>query len=85
MSIKTNNNSCGVSLGSVTIATKAQRALANAAIYSELIKFENDRLGKGCSYGLEFSCAQKRNVDTVLHSAGIRPRNYFENEGGEWH
>ena len=31
-------NKCVVSLGSVTVATRAQRALAGAAIYSEIVK-----------------------------------------------
>jgi len=73
-------NKCGVTLGSVTSATRAQRALASAAIYSEIIKLGDDAQGRGCTYGLEFGCSQKENVRTVLANAGIRPRGYFEGE-----
>ena len=74
-------NKCVVSLGSVTAATRAQRALSGAAIYSEIVKLGDDTLGKGCTYGLEFGCPSKENVSKVLENAGIRPRGYIQ--GGE--
>ena len=73
---------CIVSLGSVTVATRAQRALAGAAIYSEIVKLGDDETGKGCTYGLEFGCSSKENVKTVLDNAGIRIRGYIQNGGG---
>ena len=75
-------NKCVVSLGSVTVATRAQRALANAALYSEIVKLGDDPLGKGCAYGLEFGCSAKGNVKTVLESAGIRIRGFSADGGG---
>ena len=75
-------NKCAVSIGSVTLATRAARALSGAAIYSEITKFGDDSLSRGCSYGLEFSCSQKENVMTVLRNAGIRVRGYIDGEGG---
>ena len=76
-------NRCTVTLGSITSATRAQRALASAAIYSEIIKLGDDAQGRGCTYGLEFGCSQRENVKTVLANAGIRPRSYFDGEGGK--
>ena len=73
---------CVASLGSITVATRAQRALANAAIYSEIVKLGDDSLGKGCTYGLEFGCSSKDNVKAVLESAGIRIRGFVQNGGG---
>ena len=67
-------NRCVVTLGSVTNATRAQRALARAAIYSELIKLGGDAHGKGCTYGLEFGCSQLVGVMTVLNNSGIKYR-----------
>ena len=75
------HNRCVASLGSITSATRAQRALASAAIYSEIIKLGDDAQGKGCTYGLEFGCSQLENVKTVFANAGIRPRDYSEGEG----
>ena len=74
-------NKCGVTLGSVTAATHAQRVLASAAIYSEVVKLDNDRGGKGCVYGVEFPCLQKGNVKAILGNAGIRFRNFYTDEG----
>ena len=76
-------NKCVVSLGSVTVATRAQRALTNAAIYSEIVKLGDDEFGKGCTYGLEFGCPSKGNVKAVLDSAGIRIRGYIRDGGGK--
>lgn len=76
-------NKCTVSLGSVTAASRAKQLLAEAAIYSETAKLGDDPLGRGCSYGLEFSCTQLGNVRTVLGNAGIRPRGFINDEG-EW-
>ena len=69
------NGVCRVTVGSVTYATKAQRALANAAIYSETVKLDSGNAGRGCTYGLEFPCSQWDGVRTVLQNAGIRARD----------
>lgn len=74
-------NKCIVSLGSITVATRAQRALSGAAIYSEIVKLGDDSQEKGCTYGLEFGCPSKGNVKTVLENAGIRIRGYIQ--GGD--
>ena len=70
------NDVCRVTVGSVTYAAKAQRALSVAAIYSETVKLDSGNFGKGCTYGLEFPCVQLENVKTVLGSAGIKARDY---------
>lgn len=74
-------NRCTVALGSVTNATRAQRVLAHAAIYSEIVKLGGDAHGKGCTYGLEFGCSQRANVSAVLGNAGIRHRGFSDAEG----
>lgn len=68
------NDVCRITVGSVTYATKAMRALSKAAIYSETVKLDSGNFGKGCTYGLEFSCAQLEGVRAVLKSAGIKAR-----------
>ena len=70
-----------LAVGSVTYAEKAMRALAKAAIYSEMIKLENRSRGKGCIYGLELSSTQLENAKTVLRAAGIKARDYFGEDG----
>ena len=75
------NTKCTVSVGSVTYAEKAMRALASAAIYSEIVKLDESR-SRGCIYGLEFSCSQSENVRAVLHNAGIKTKS-FSARGGK--
>ena len=62
---------CSAELGSVTAAMKAQRALAEAAIQSTVIKTETSSRRSGCTYGIRFSCLQERNIRTVLEAAHI--------------
>lgn len=71
---------CKLSLGSVTYAEKAMRALARAAIYSEVIKLDGNR-ERGCVYGLELSCSQLENAKTVLRTAGIKVKELPAREG----
>ena len=70
------NDVCRVTVGSITYAAKAQKALATAAIYSETVKLDSGNFGKGCTYGLEFPCTQWEGVRTVLKSAGIKARDF---------
>ena len=73
---------CAAILGSVTAATAAQRILARAAVYSEVVRISGSNDGKGCVYGVEFPCALTQNVRTVLSSARVRVRGYTSSEGG---
>ena len=67
---------CSAEIGSVTAAMKAERALSAAAIPCEVIKKESKARGRGCVFGIEFSCAQANNVRTVLGAARINPKNW---------
>ena len=68
-------NECTAEIGSVTQAMRAEQALAAAAIPSRVIKTQSSSK-RGCVYGISYSCAQERNVSTVLANAriAIRPR-----------
>jgi len=77
--MKNNIRDCSAELGSVTAAMKAQRALAEAAIQSTVIKSESSRRS-GCSYGIRFSCLQERNVRTVLETAHIPVKQWNSGE-----
>lgn len=68
------NSVCRVSIGSVTYAIKAQKALTVAAIHSEIVKLDSGNFGKGCTYGLEFGCSQLAGVSLVLKNSGIKYR-----------
>lgn len=63
---------CSAAIGSLTLAIKAQRALAAAAIPTKVIKYEEGARGRGCIYGLSFSCPQRVNIETVLTRERIR-------------
>ncbi len=72
-----NTEGCSAAIGSITQAMGAQRALAEAAIPSAIIKFES--LGKGsrgCVYGVSFSCSQMNNAKTVLSHKGVRVKQW---------
>lgn len=69
------SNDCWAAIGSMTQAMKAQKALANAAIPSTVIKSDSS-LRRGCIYGLSFSCAQEKNVGVVLSSARIAVKEW---------
>ena len=64
---------CTALLGSVTLAMKAQSALAAAAIPASIIKNETPR---GCVYGISFSCAQSNNVRAVFSHERIRVKQW---------
>lgn len=64
---------CTATLGSVTVAMRAQDALARAAIPTNVIKEESSR---GCVYSISFSCTQINNVKTVLEHERIRVREW---------
>lgn len=68
-------------LSSMTVALKAQRALAAAAIRAEIVKSDSTA-NHGCSYGIVFSSAQLANVRTILSAAHVHVRRY-ENDGGD--
>ena len=69
------NGICQAELQSMTVAQKAQRVLAAAAIPAEIIKLDSSRR-KGCSYGIEFACNPKINVNYALSSAGITVKQW---------
>lgn len=63
-------------LGSMTSTLAAQRALATAAVRSEVVKTDSD--ARGCSYALTFPRAQLSNVRAILTAAHINVRRYEE-------
>lgn len=71
---------CTAIVGSQTLAIKAQKTLAQAAIHAEVVKADSSRSGHGCAYGVEVSCAQINNVRTILTGARIPVK--FTSDGG---
>ena len=75
---------CFAELGSLTLAMKAQDALAAAAIpvsvekNEKKEKTESAASGRGCSYGIRFSCLQENNVRAVLSDARISVKRWNE-------
>lgn len=72
---------CMASFASMTLAMKAQKSLSQAAIRSEVVKLDSSFAARGCTWGLEFSCAQTNNVRTILGNARIPVKNYFDGGG----
>lgn len=69
---------CRADIGSLTLALKAQKALANAAIPSTVVKNDSSFGNRGCSYGLGFSCTQEENLKRVLLHEGIRVKKWIQ-------
>ena len=70
-------------VGSMTTALAAQRALATAAIRSEIVKEDSAKSasdGRGCSYGVAFPGSQRGNVRAILSAAHINVRRYTNEE-----
>ena len=75
--MKSNSRGCSAAIGSLTQAMKAQKALGEAAIPTTVIKYDSSRAGsKGCIYGIDFSCAQTKNVQTVLSRERIKVKQW---------
>lgn len=66
---------CRAAIGSDTHATRAQAALARAAIRARVVKVSSDR-GSGCLYGIELPCSQRNNTEEILTRSGIRIRGW---------
>lgn len=72
---------CQANIGSLTLALKAQKALGNAAIPSTVVKNDSSsKGGRGCSYGLRFSCSQASNAERVFDSEGIRVKRWIQDQ-----
>ena len=67
---------CTAAVGSVTLAMRAQQALAQAAIPATVVKLEASSSRRGCVYGVQFSCLQEYNVKKVLEAARIQVKQW---------
>ena len=67
---------CIAEIGSMTQAMKAQGILNNLAIPTTVIKGNSSKNGRGCTYGLSFSCSQGENVRNALANAGVKVRRW---------
>ena len=65
---------CVAVIGSMTQAMKAQRALANAAIFAKVEKADSSMTRRGCAYAISYACDQEANVREILRTARIRVR-----------
>ena len=62
---------CVFSIGSVTHAMKAQKALNQAAVPSKVVKTKSEQRGRGCLYGVEIDCMYRNVAMQILSSYGI--------------
>ena len=65
---------CIAVIGSVTQAMRAKSILAERGIRTEVIKVDSSVTGRGCAYGLMYSCALDETLRANLHAAGVRVR-----------
>jgi hypothetical protein len=65
---------CTATLGSVTLAMKARRALAAQGLGCEVIKISDQSSSRGCVYGIEYPCEISGSVQRVLSASAIQTR-----------
>ncbi len=69
--------SCTAVLGTLTLAMKAQRALAKQAVKANVVKVSRKSSEKGCIYGIEYDCYLSGNANAILDDAGIEIKDFF--------
>lgn len=76
-------NICIATIPSLNICIKAQKALAENAIFCKIVSIDPKLTRRGCAYGIEFSCSDEHNVKSILRRAGISPSQFLRNEEGK--
>ena len=66
---------CIFSIGSVTHAIKAQRALSDYSVPSKIVKTKTLENGRGCTYGIELDSGYRSFAAEVLKRFGIPYRS----------
>ncbi|MBQ2757657.1 MAG: DUF3343 domain-containing protein [Clostridia bacterium] len=64
-------------IGAMTVAIKAQRALASEGIAAEVIALSPEQTRRGCAYGIEFFEADERTVRVALAAVRIQPSQFI--------
>ncbi len=62
---------CAASTGSMTMAIKARRALAQYGITVNVKKLSAGSDRRGCIYGVEYPCELSGNILSLLREKGI--------------
>ena len=74
---------CIATIPSLNICIRAQRALADNGLYCRIVSIDPRLTRRGCTYGIEFSCAEEREIKAALRRAGIGFSQILTNsEGG---
>lgn len=63
---------CTATLGSVTLAMKARRALNAQGLPCNVTKISDKGSARGCVYGIEYPCEISGNVQRVLSASSIQ-------------
>ena len=71
---------CLATIGSMTLAIKAQRTLLDLGLHAEVRSLSPTRTRRGCAYGITFPCEARRAVRTALQSARIPVGEYLEED-----
>ena len=76
-------NICIATIPSLNMCIKAQKALAQNAIFCKIVSIDPKLTKRGCAYAIEFSCSEERNVKSILRRAGIYPSQFLSSEEGK--
>ncbi len=68
---------CAASLGSMTMAIKARRALSEQGISVNVKKLSAGESRRGCIYGIEYPCELSGNILSSLRHKGLDAEPFF--------
>ncbi len=74
-------HNCTAVIGSLTLALKAQKAMASSAIHATVVKLDSSVTNRGCAYGIEYDCNQDSNVRAIMNSSGIKVARFVRGGG----
>lgn len=68
---KSNEEKCFALIGPITQAIRAQKLLAAAGLYVQIIKADTISAKYGCAYAIEYSCHMEERVRQILRKEEI--------------
>ena len=77
-------NICIATIPSLNICIKAQKVLAENAIFCKIVSLDPKLTRRGCAYGIEFSCSDEKNVKSTLRRVGIYPSQFLTRDEGKF-
>lgn len=73
---------CVAAIGSMTMAIKGSRILAQGGISAQIIALSASETRRGCGYGVSYSCGKQYAVQQLFKNARFPVSQYLQRGGG---